>query len=83
MAKLLSVPKDRLVIERMRARFGAAVTEGVAVAYQSNAARDRLVRSHILVRNGLKEKPTAAAAAPAEPAPPAAPAAPAPEKKGA
>lgn len=77
LAKLVKVPKDRLVIERMRAKFGTAVTEGFAVAYQSNEARDRLVREHILVRNGLKEKAEAKPAAPAEAAPPAA------EKKGA
>jgi len=81
LAKLLKVPKDRLVVERMNARFGTAVTEGVAVAYQSTEARDRLVREHILVRNKIKEK---AAAAPAGGAPAAetpAPAAPAEKPK--
>jgi ribosomal protein S24E len=86
LAKLVHVPKDRLVIERMNARFGTAVTEGFAVAYQSTEARDRLVREHILIRNGIKEKVVVAAPAPEltpPPAPPATPAAvaPAAEKK--
>ncbi|MCI4366793.1 MAG: 30S ribosomal protein S24e [Thermoplasmata archaeon] len=75
LAKLLNVPKDRLVVERMNARFGTAVSEGIAITYESVAARDRLVREHILIRNKIKEKTVAApAGAPAEPpaAPPAA-----------
>ena len=83
LAKLVKVPKDRLVIERMGARYGTAVTEGVAVAYANTAARDRLVREHILVRNGIKEKvaktPAPAAETPAPAA--AAPAAPAAKKE--
>jgi ribosomal protein S24E len=79
LAKLLKVPKDRVVVERMHARFGTALTEGVAVAYQSTKARDGLVREHILVRNKIKEKaatPAPGAAPAAEtpaPAPPEAP----------
>ncbi len=82
LAKLVKVPKDRLVIERMAARYGTAVTEGVAVAYANVAARDRLVREHILIRNGLKEKKSAQPAPPAEAPAPAPPPAAAPEKKG-
>src|SRR5579863_7656405 len=85
LAKLVNVPKDRLIIERMGAKFGTAVTEGFAVAYKSKEARDRLVREHILIRNGLKEKTEAKPAAPAAeaPAPAPAPAAAPAEKKGA
>ena len=75
LAKLLKVPKDRLVVERMNARYGTAVSEGVAISYETVEARDRLVREHILVRNKIKEKAAAApagGAAPAE-APAAAP----------
>lgn len=74
LAKLVKVPKDRLVIERMSARYGTAVSEGLAVAYQTVEGRDRLVREHVLVRNGIKEKKSATPAAPAEEAPAAAPA---------
>lgn len=76
-AKLVKVPKDRVIIERMQARFGAARTQGVAVTYQSVDAAKAIVREHILVRNGLKEKavktgtPAAEEAAPAAPEPPA------------
>ena len=78
LAKLVKVPADRLVIERMNARFGAAKTRGEAMAYASKEAVDITVREHILIRNGLREKAAPAApGAPGEaPAAPAAPAAP-------
>jgi small subunit ribosomal protein S24e len=91
LSKLVKAPKDRVIIERMHARYGTAVTRGDAMVYDSAEAAKAIVRSHILVRNGLKEKPAkgpapAAASAPA-PVAPVAPAAPAaaepspPEKK--
>jgi len=81
-AKAVKVPKDRVVIERMQAKFGTARTLGEAAAYQTKEAAEKTVRFHILVRNGIKEKvvpaaPGAAAETPT-PTPPAAP-----EKKGA
>jgi len=85
LAKLVKAPKDRVIIERMHARYGTAVTRGEAVVYETAEAAKAIVREHILVRNGLKEKPTKAAApaaaapAPAAPAAPVAPAAPAAE----
>jgi ribosomal protein S24E len=74
LAKLVKVPADRLVIERMNARFGTAKTRGEAMAYATKEAVDVTVREHILIRNGLREKaaPTAPATggeAPAAPAP--------------
>ena len=90
LAKLVKAPKDRVIIERMRARYGTAVTRGDAMVYDSADAAKVTEREHILVRNGLKEKapkgpaPAAAEAPPAAPAPPAEAAkaeAPAPEKK--
>jgi small subunit ribosomal protein S24e len=89
LAKALKVPKDRVIIERMHAKYGVAKSVGEAATYQSKAAVDAVVREHILIRNGLREKkvkaaPGAATEAPA--APPAAPAAapaPAPAEKGA
>ncbi len=90
LAKLVKAPKDRVIIERMRARYGTAVTRGDAMVYDSADAAKVTEREHILVRNGLKEKapkgpaPSAAEAPPAAPAPPAEAAkaaAPAPEKK--
>ncbi|MCI4345055.1 MAG: 30S ribosomal protein S24e [Thermoplasmata archaeon] len=71
-AKLVKVPKERVVIERVRARFGIARSEGVAAAYETTEALKAVVRSHILVRNGLKEKPVKGPAAPAAEAPAAA-----------
>jgi ribosomal protein S24E len=74
LAKNLKVPKDRLVIEWMRARYGTPVTRGEALAYDTADALKAVTREHILIRNGLKEKPAAkgadAAAAAAE-SPPA------------
>lgn len=77
LAKLVKTPKERVVVERMRARFGTAVTLGLANVYETVESAKAISREHILVRNGLKEKATAAKPAAAEaPAPPA-PAAPA------
>lgn len=78
LAKAVHAPKDRVIIERMNARFGAARSVGFAAAYQSADAAKAIVREHILVRNGLKEKaakgapgaaPAAAEPAAAEPKP--------------
>ena len=71
LAKLVKVPADRLVIERMNARFGTAKTRGEAVAYATKEAADITVREHILIRNGLREKakPAAPAAGGETPAP--------------
>jgi len=82
LAKALKVPKDRVIIERLHAKYGVAKSVGEAATYQSKAAVDAVVREHILVRNGLREKKAKAApgaaeapAAEAAPAPAAAPAA--------
>jgi small subunit ribosomal protein S24e len=72
LSKLVKAPKDRVIIERMNARYGTAVTRGDAVVYETADAAKAVVREHILVRNGLKEK-TVKGPAPAEPAAPAAP----------
>ena len=72
LSKLVSAPKDRVVIERMRARYGTATTRGEALVYDSADAAKSITRAHILVRNGLKEK-EAAPTPPASP-PPAKPA---------
>jgi ribosomal protein S24E len=66
LAKLVKVPADRLVIERMNARFGTAKTRGEAAAYATKEALDITVREHILIRNGLREKAVPAAPAPAD-----------------
>ncbi|MGP8073134.1 MAG: 30S ribosomal protein S24e [Thermoplasmata archaeon] len=81
-AKVVKAPKDRVIIERMRARYGTATTRGQAMVYDSADAAKAIVRDHILVRNGLKEKVAKGPAPPAE-APKEAPAAPveAPAKK--
>jgi ribosomal protein S24E len=81
LAKLVKVPADRLVIERMNARFGTAKTRGEAMAYATKEAVDITVREHILIRNGLREK--AAPAAPATGGEAPAPAAPKEEPKAA
>jgi small subunit ribosomal protein S24e len=72
-AKLTKAPKDRVIIERMRARFGTATTRGEAIVYETAEAAKSTERGHILVRNGLKEKAAKGPAAPAEPAAPPAP----------
>jgi small subunit ribosomal protein S24e len=61
LAKLVKTPKDRVIVERMNARFGTARSIGFAAAYQSTAAVNAVVREHVLIRNGLKEKAVKAA----------------------
>lgn len=80
LSKLVKAPKDRVIIERMHARFGTATTRGDALVYETAEAAKSITRAHILVRNGLKEKeskpgPSASPPAPAE-APKPAPSAP-------
>jgi small subunit ribosomal protein S24e len=74
LSKLVRAPKDRVIIERMRARYGTATSRGEALVYDTAEAAKAITRSHILVRNGLKEKEAKGPAAPADTAP-AAPAA--------
>lgn len=82
LSKLIRAPKDRVIVERMNARFGTAVTRGDALVYDTAEAAKAITREHILVRNGLKEKAAKGAApAPSAPAPSPAPAAPGPAKK--
>jgi small subunit ribosomal protein S24e len=70
-AKLTKAPKDRVIIERMQARYGTATTRGEAIVYETAELAKSTEREHILVRNGLKEKAVKGAAAPAEPEAPA------------
>ena len=78
LSKLVKAPKERVIIERMHARYGTAITRGDAAVYDSTDAAKATAREHILVRNGLKEEaPKGGAAAPEAPA--AEP--PVPEKK--
>lgn len=84
LAKQLKVPKERLVVEAMHARFGLAQSRGEALVYTNVESRDRVTREHILIRNGLKEKKVAGPAAteaPAAEAPAAAPKAEAPKSE--
>ena len=78
LSKLVKAPKDRVIIERMGARYGTATTRGDALVYDSADAAKSITRAHILVRNGLKEKEAKAGATPA-PSPPAPSASPAVE----
>jgi small subunit ribosomal protein S24e len=66
LSKLVKAPKDRVIIERMGARYGTATTRGDALVYETADAAKSITREHILVRNGLKEKATKGPAAPAE-----------------
>jgi small subunit ribosomal protein S24e len=73
LAKVVKAPKDRVIIERMNARYGTAKSVGEGALYDSVDAAKAVVRDHILVRNGLKEKSVKGTApeaeAPVEPAP--------------
>ena len=79
LATQLKVPKERIIVERMHAKFGTPMSVGEASAYTTKDAALATEREHILIRNGLKEKavpatPGATPEAPAAPAPAAAPA---------
>ncbi len=73
LSQLVKSPKDRVIVERMKARFGTAVTRGEALVYETVDAAKATERSHILVRNRLQEKPTKGTAAPASETAPEAP----------
>ena len=80
LATQLKVPKERIIVERMHAKFGTPMSVGEAAAYATKDAALATEREHILIRNGLKEKaapatPGAAPEAPAAPAPAESPAA--------
>jgi small subunit ribosomal protein S24e len=80
LASQLKVPKDRVIIERMHAKFGTPMSVGEAATYASKDAALATVREHILIRNGLKEKAKPAVPG-AEPEAPAAAPTPAPAEK--
>jgi len=77
LSKIFKAPRDRIIIERMAARFGTATTRGDAIVYETADAAKLITRALILVRNGLKEKeakgPTPSAEAPATATAPVAP----------
>lgn len=77
LSKLVKAPKDRVIIERMGARYGTATSRGDARVYDTADAAKSITREHILIRNGLKEKavPAAPGATGGEPAAAATPAA--------
>jgi small subunit ribosomal protein S24e len=80
LSKIVKASKERVIIERMHARYGTAITRGDALVYENAEAAKATTREHILVRNGLKERVAKGAAAPAAEVPaPAAPPAPAAE----
>jgi small subunit ribosomal protein S24e len=62
LSKIVKAPKDRVIIERMGARYGTATTRGDALVYETVDAAKSITRSHILVRNGLQDKEAAATA---------------------
>jgi small subunit ribosomal protein S24e len=66
LSKLIRAPKDRVIIERMAARYGTATTLGDALVYETADAAKSITREHILIRNGLKEKAVKGATPPAE-----------------
>lgn len=80
LAKDLHVPKDRIVIERMHSKFGTPKTIGEAMVYTSPDDAKAIEREHVLVRNKLIEKESAAPPAGGEAAPAAAAEKPAPPK---
>ncbi|MGC2035569.1 MAG: 30S ribosomal protein S24e [Thermoplasmata archaeon] len=81
LAKAAKVPKDRVIIERVRAKFGTAESIGEGSAYETKEAIEVVVPDHIQIRHGLKEKKVKGAAAPAAAEP--TPAAPAPKEAAA
>ncbi len=84
LAKVVKASKDRVIIERMNARYGTAKSLGEAALYDSVDAAKSVVREHILIRNGLKDKPVKGTPTEADspaPAPPAKTATPEPPKE--
>lgn len=55
-AKLMNVPKDRVVIERLTSEFGKVETLGYAKIYASSKDAVEIEQKYILVRNKLVKK---------------------------
>ena len=78
LAKQLKAPKEAVVVDRSESSFGRYETRGYAKLYRSKDDALAIERSHILVRNKLKEaevkekKEGEKVAAPAKPEKPAA-----------
>lgn len=66
LAKDLKVAKDRVVVERMRSKFGTPKTVGEALVYTSTDDAKAIEREHVLIRNHLIEKPSATETSAAE-----------------
>lgn len=78
LAKSLRATKDHVIVDRARSTFGRFETLGYAKIYASKEAALAVERSHILIRNKLKEpeakEKKEAAEKPPKPAKPEAPA---------
>lgn len=77
LAKSLKATKDHVIVDRARSTFGRFETLGYAKIYASKEAALAVERSHILIRNKLKEpeakEKKEAAEKPPKPAKPEAP----------
>ncbi len=56
LAKATNAPKERVIVERLNARYGVARSRGEAAIYENSDAAKSIAQEHLLVRNGLKEK---------------------------
>jgi small subunit ribosomal protein S24e len=63
-ASAMSVPKERVVVDRMDTEYGIGVSRGYAKVYQSPESIKKAERKHILVRNKMAEKKVKEKAAP-------------------
>ena len=69
-ASAMSVPKERIIIDRMETEYGIGLTKGYAKVYDSQEVLAKSERHHLLVRNSLAErKAKAATTKKARPAP--------------
>ena len=60
LARMLNLPKDRVVIDNMKPQFGKSETLGYAKIYKNREIAQKIERKHVLKRNYLEKvgKPT-------------------------
>ena len=56
LSDMLKAPKDAVVVDHLKSKFGQMVTVGYAKVYKDGDTAKKIEREHILIRNKLVKK---------------------------